>query len=192
MYRAGELLKEVLTRAHVDPEAPQTRIYQTWDQILGADLAGRARLRDIDRGRLLVEVDHPAWIQLIQMRQRTILRRVQRQFPVLGVKRLHLVVGAPPADRREPYAAPPVGAPAPGQPPGQPPDQRPDRRPAAAGAQGGTVATPGAAEPGAATPAAGAEDERLAAQTPLPGNLRRDTALAATLGRLYHQLMRGR
>ena len=184
MYRAGELLKEVLARAHVDPEAPQTRIYQTWDQILGADLAGRARLRDIDRGRLLVEVDHPAWVQLIQMRQRTILRRVQRQFPVLGVKRLHLVVGAPPADRREPYAAPTTGAAA--------PDQPPDRRPAAVGAQGSTVATPGGAEPGAAASAADAEDERLAAQTPLPGNLRRDTALAATLGRLYHQLMRGR
>ena len=171
MYRAGELLKEVLTRARVDPEAPQTRIYQTWDQILGADLAGRARLRDIDRGRLLVEVDHPAWMQLIQMRQRTILRRVQRQFPVLGVKRLHLVVGAPPADRREPYPSPTAGAAA--------PDQPPNRRPADDDAQGGTVTT----DP---------EDERLAAQTPLPGNLRRDTALAATLGRLYHQLMRGR
>lgn len=94
MYRAGDLLKEVLTRAGVDPRAPQTLIYRTWDELLGADLAGRARLRDIDHGRLLVEVDHPASLQLIRMRQRTILRRVQRRFPVLGVRRLQVVVGA--------------------------------------------------------------------------------------------------
>ena len=99
MYRAGDLLKEVLARAGFDAGAPAARIYQVWDAILGGDLAGRARLGDIDRGRLVVEVDHPAWMQLVQMRQRQILRRVQRRFPELGITRMHLVVsrGAPAA-----------------------------------------------------------------------------------------------
>ena len=92
MYRAGDLLKEVLARAGVDAEAPQARIYRVWDDILGHDLAGRARLRDIDRGRLLVEVDHPAWMQLVQMRQGQILRRVTRRFPALRITRMHLLV----------------------------------------------------------------------------------------------------
>ena len=102
MYRAGDLLKEVLARAGFVAGAPEARIYQVWDAILGADLAGRARLRDIDRGRLLVEVDHPAWMQLVQMRQRQILRRVQRRFPELGITRMHLVVSraVPEADSR--------------------------------------------------------------------------------------------
>ena len=98
MYRAGDLLNEVLARAGFDAQAPEARIYRVWDDILGRDLAGRARLRDIDRGRLLVEVDHPAWMQLVQMRQRQILRRVARRFPALGITRLHLLVsGGPPA-----------------------------------------------------------------------------------------------
>ena len=92
MYRASDLLKEVLARAGVDPQAPQAVVYRVWDEILGADLAGRARLRDIDRGRLLVEVDHPAWLQLVQMRQRQILQRVQDRFPALRITRLHLVL----------------------------------------------------------------------------------------------------
>ena len=92
MYRAGDLLKQVLARTGFDPEAPETRIYQVWDDILGHDLAGRARLRDIDRGRLVVEVDHPAWMQLVQMRQRQILRRVARRFPALRITRMHLLV----------------------------------------------------------------------------------------------------
>lgn len=108
MYRAGDLLKEVLARAGFDAQAPEARIYRVWDEILGRDLAGRARLRDIDRGRLLVEVDHPAWMQLVQMRQRQILRRVARRFPALGITRLHLVVS------RTPHAAEPAAEQRPG------------------------------------------------------------------------------
>ena len=121
MYRAGDLLKEVLARAGFVAGAPEARIYQVWDAILGADLAGRARLRDIDRGRLLVEVDHPAWMQLVQMRQRQILRRVQRRFPELGITRMHLVVSraVPEADSRSAPTPPPAAPPAP--PPGSAP-----------------------------------------------------------------------
>lgn len=108
MYRAGDLLKQVLARAGFDPDAPEARIFQVWDDILGHDLAGRARLRDIDRGRLVVEVDHPAWMQLVQMRQQRILRRVARRFPALGITRLHLLVSArPPAAAAPPRPAPP-------------------------------------------------------------------------------------
>ena len=105
MYRAGNLLKEVLARAGFDPDAPEARIYRVWDDILGHDLAGRARLRDIDRGRLVVEVDHPAWMQLVQMRQSRILRRVARRFPALGISRMHLLVN--PVPRSEEEDAPP-------------------------------------------------------------------------------------
>ena len=107
MYRAGNLLKEVLARAGFDPDAPEARIYRVWDDILGHDLAGHARLRDIDRGRLLVEVDHPAWMQLVQMRQRQILRRVGRRFPALGISRMHLLVNPSPRPAED---APPPAA----------------------------------------------------------------------------------
>ena len=92
MRSAGDLLNEVLARAGFDAEAPQARIFQVWDEILGADVTGHAQLRDVDRGRLIIEVDHPAWMQLVQMRQRQILGRVQRRFPQLGVTRLYLLV----------------------------------------------------------------------------------------------------
>ena len=96
MHRAADLLKEVLARAGVDPQAPQALIYRLWDELLGADLAGSAWLRDIRRGRLEVEVDHPARLQLVRMRQREILRRVRRRFPELAVTGLHVVVGSRP------------------------------------------------------------------------------------------------
>ena len=111
MYRAADLLKEVLARAGIDPQAPQALIYRLWDELLGADLAGSAWLRDIRRGRLEVEVDHPARLQLVRMRQREILRRVRRRVPELAVTGVHVVVGS-----RHPAqgtAVPPPGFPAP-------------------------------------------------------------------------------
>ena len=97
MYRAADLLTEVLARAGFDPHAPQAMIYRLWDEMLGPDLAGSARLREVRRGRLELEVDHPARLQLVRLRQREILRRVQARFPELAVTRLHVVVGAGPA-----------------------------------------------------------------------------------------------
>lgn len=94
MRRAGDLLNEVLARAGFDASAPQALIFQVWEEILGADLTGHVRLRDVDRGRLIVEVDHPAWMQLVQMRQRQIIGRVRTRFPQLDVTRLYLVVSA--------------------------------------------------------------------------------------------------
>ena len=101
MYRAADLLKEVLARAGVDQQAPQAVIHRLWDELLGPDLAGSAWLRDIRRGRLEVEVDHPARLQLVRMRQRQILRRVRQRFPELAVTGLHVVVGS----RRPPERA---------------------------------------------------------------------------------------
>ena len=118
MYRAAELLKEVLARAGVDAQAPQALIYRLWDELLGPDLAGSARLREVRHGRLEVEVDHPAWLQLVRMRQREILQRVQQRFPELAVTRLHVVVGSRAAAGRErPANTPPAG---PGPPPAPP------------------------------------------------------------------------
>ena len=112
MYRAADLLKEVLARAGVDPQAPQALIYRLWDELLGADLAGSAWLRDIRRGRLEVEVDHPARLQLVRMRQREILRRVRRRFPELAVTGLHVVVGSRHPARDLPDAAEAIRSPA--------------------------------------------------------------------------------
>lgn len=108
MYRAGDLLTEVLARAGFDAQAPQALIYRLWDELLGPELAGSARLREVRLGRLEIEVDHPARLQLVRLRQREIVRRVRRRFPELAVTRLHVVVsGRPPAPVAPPVAPPP-------------------------------------------------------------------------------------
>ena len=45
-----------------------------------------SHIKELERGVLLVEADHPGWIQLLQTRQSGILSAVQRGYPDLGIQ----------------------------------------------------------------------------------------------------------
>ena len=92
MKRAGEVLTELLRRARIQLDNPHTSISRSWAGIVGDDLASHASLVDIDRGRMLVEVDHPAWLQLLQMQERRIVTEVARRYPQLQVTRMTSVL----------------------------------------------------------------------------------------------------
>jgi len=93
MQRASELLTILLQRANIDLADPRAAVAENWRRIVGTDLASHASLADIDRGRMLVEVDHPAWLQLLQMRERQIISEVKRRYPQLGVTRMSSILG---------------------------------------------------------------------------------------------------
>ena len=48
--------------------------------------AVHSRIRNLDRGLLLVEVDHPGWIQLLQTKQAGLLLALQRRYPDLDIR----------------------------------------------------------------------------------------------------------
>ena len=92
MKRAGDVLTELLRRARIQLDNPHSSMARSWPAIVGEDLASHAHLADVDRGRMLVEVDHPAWLQLLQMQERRIVREVARRYPQLGVTRMTSVL----------------------------------------------------------------------------------------------------
>jgi len=60
--------------------------FSSWPRVVGPRLAAHSRVADVDKGLLIVEADHPGWIQLLQMRQSSILEDVSRQYPELGLR----------------------------------------------------------------------------------------------------------
>ena len=92
MKRAGDVLAELLRRARIQLDNPHSSIVTSWPRIVGEDLASHAHLADVDRGRMMVEVDHPAWLQLLQMQERRIVREVARRYPQLEVTRMTSVL----------------------------------------------------------------------------------------------------
>lgn len=55
---------------------------------VGERLAGNTRVVDLKNGVLLVETDHPGWIQYLKMYQKFILNGLKMEIPELNIKSL--------------------------------------------------------------------------------------------------------
>lgn len=71
------------------------RVVSVWEKVLfriqgmnpneGRNLAEHSRIVDLKNGVLLVEADHPGWIELLQLHKKFILRGIQKEEPGLGI-----------------------------------------------------------------------------------------------------------
>ena len=76
-----KIVSEVWPRA-VDPDSP--REDQGLEDIPA--VAAHSQIRELERGILLVEADHPGWIQILQIKQAELLKAVQRRSPEMDVR----------------------------------------------------------------------------------------------------------
>jgi hypothetical protein len=65
---------------------------RSWNDIIGERIAPHCKVVDVDKGMLLLEVDHPGWSQEIQFQKQKILRSLASKFPELGIKNLSIRV----------------------------------------------------------------------------------------------------
>jgi len=55
-------------------------------RIAGDALAAHARLIDVQNGILLVEVDHPGWLQMLQLRKAPLLEAARQTAPLASIE----------------------------------------------------------------------------------------------------------
>ena len=112
MERAGEILDSFFRRNNISGGRNYVAFYRSWEQIVGQDLASHTNLTEIRNNAVCVEVDHPAWMQMVQLRQADILKAIQTRFPALEVRSLQLrlveSLGSPAAIAAAAPAQPPV------------------------------------------------------------------------------------
>ncbi len=60
--------------------------FASWPAFVGPRLAAHSRVADIEKGLLVVEAEHPGWIQLLQLRQTSILEQVAKRYPELNLR----------------------------------------------------------------------------------------------------------
>lgn len=58
----------------------------SWRKIAGEQLASHSKPVDVRNGMLIVGAEHSSWIQLLQLKQESILAKVQANFPELDVR----------------------------------------------------------------------------------------------------------
>jgi hypothetical protein len=96
MEKAGELIlkifKRLLERSRTRqgneglPGLGTGNLIRGWEQCLDPKDCGHSKIVDFVQNSLLVEVDHPAWLQVLKLKETIILKKLKIQFPELNIR----------------------------------------------------------------------------------------------------------
>ena len=98
----NQVISRVFDNIHPDEIEKAVTLSDEWKKILsrihsadpsknsheGENMASHSRVVDLKNNMLLVEADHPGWINLIQFHKAYILKGLQMKFPDLKIKSL--------------------------------------------------------------------------------------------------------
>ncbi len=94
MKRVGDILKEFMRERGWLNGNPYDPLFREWGRIAGDSLAAHASLIDVQKGILLVEVDHPGWLQMAQLRKAALLEAARRFAPLASIEGMRFRVGS--------------------------------------------------------------------------------------------------
>ena len=95
------LLRKVLGDRGFDERLPRYRVWLVWDKVVGEQIAARARPLRVRDKILEVRVDHPVWMQQLQMLKPQILKKLREQLPDCDIEEIYLRRGNPQPRQRE-------------------------------------------------------------------------------------------
>ena len=87
-------VRDLVTRLFGSADNVAGREYVTlchnWQSLVGLDIAAHSEPLDVKRNALVVGVDHPGWMQLLQMREQELLERLRSEYPELAISSLQM------------------------------------------------------------------------------------------------------
>jgi hypothetical protein len=117
MKKAGDYLAAIIDANLYKKAKTYSNFFSSWGQIsrdCGVDAAaGHSRVRELERGILVVEADHPGWVQILQTKAPEIINAARRRFPELDVRGVSFTLAKPRGGAPEETAAPQVETPQP-------------------------------------------------------------------------------
>lgn len=98
MRKAEDILQVFLDRIGRSDGKPYVGLFRNWHAIAGERIAAHTEPVDVRGTALVVEADHPGWVQMVLFSRERILRELKRRYPELTITGLHVrVSGAKPA-----------------------------------------------------------------------------------------------
>jgi hypothetical protein len=98
MKTAGEILSALFDKRFVEKARGYSKFFDSWTDITAkngiAAAADHSQIRDMDRGVVLIEIDHPGWKQVLQTKQTKLLNDFRIRFPDLNISGISLMLGS--------------------------------------------------------------------------------------------------
>lgn len=86
------ILETAIAKWNLGTSLNRYQVMADWEAIAGPALAARSRPLRMQKDWLLVEVDHPAWIQEMNLLKNKILAKIEKQYPKAGIKRIRFLL----------------------------------------------------------------------------------------------------
>ena len=86
----ASVLKELLGDREVGDQLTRHQAWLVWDKLVGPQIAARARPLRLRKGVLEVQVDHPVWMQQLQMMKTLLLEKISTALPEAGITDIYL------------------------------------------------------------------------------------------------------
>ena len=98
MKKASDIISDLFSKnfgkEFMEAGRSTSVLFSSWPQIVmeawsRADIppaAAHSRIRELQQGRLLVEADHPGWIQILKTKQAQLLEIAKHRHPELDIR----------------------------------------------------------------------------------------------------------
>lgn len=88
MKKASDLLNTFFNDVQTKQGKAYNSFYDSWKKIAGEKIGLNSKIKDVEDGFLIVEIDHPGWKQLISLKEKQIIRKISKDYPELNIKRI--------------------------------------------------------------------------------------------------------
>jgi hypothetical protein len=99
MKKLGDILSAFFDEETVEKAKEYSSLFSSWASLTAKcgipQAAAHSRITGLEKSLLLVEADHPGWIQILQTKQKELLDEVQKRFPGFFTTGIALRLGRP-------------------------------------------------------------------------------------------------
>lgn len=99
--KASDVLNALFSGFDAKGLTQASTFIQSWKEVAGDKISAHSKVLDVDRGNIVIEVDHPGWSQQILYRKKQMLTSLSRAFPELEIKNIIIRVST---ECKNPYA----------------------------------------------------------------------------------------
>lgn len=86
--KASDIVSALFSGLEQDSLERSNSLVRGWRETVDPKVAAHSRIVDLDKGNLIVEVDHPGWSQQLLLSKKRILTTLSRSFPDLEFRNL--------------------------------------------------------------------------------------------------------
>jgi hypothetical protein len=96
MKRVGDLISAIFDEKFIEKTKGYSSLFDCWEDLMLkngiARAVGHSWIKNVEKGLVWIEVDHPGWKQILQTKESKLLHDFSYRFPNMGISGISIVL----------------------------------------------------------------------------------------------------